>query len=182
MELIQNSHKRLEVPTVAIYRSLSVYVRYMLSVCLGMLIMVANVTALTRYMPASSNFFSAYTQVFPGQARSAVLAHGFSCAIGTYPVLPDESCTLNPAGGIFLQIQAVVSHGKIRQITFIPRKDMLRLGDLVALWGRPEIHDYGASTVLQWPTAGVVASQIPRIGRLSLFSPLWNVTITDTEG
>jgi hypothetical protein len=127
------------------------------------------------------DLFSSFADVFPGQPRSAVVARGFSCAMGTYPVLPDEYCTLSPAAGAFTQVGAVVSHGIVIRTDFILRSGSLRFGDLAELWGVPENQEYEGHHVADyfWHGKGVSASAFFDTGRFSLFLPVRSVSFTD---
>jgi hypothetical protein len=154
----------------------------MLGVYLGILVIVAVVTALTRHMPASSNLFSAYAHFFPGQLKSAVVARGFSCPVSFFsPGVTEESCILNLATGSFSQIQVTISHGVIFQTFFTLRGDWLKLGDLISLWGIPQIHEYEHSVSFLWPGHGVVASAAIQTGQFSPFLPVRIIAFTATE-
>jgi hypothetical protein len=111
----------------------------------------------TRAIEQSSapivNPFAEYSDVFPGQPKSAATAHGFSCPAGTYGS-PQEYCFLHPATGIFSQVGVKVSGGIIRQIDFILRDYNLRLGNLILLWGMPQHTAWN----IAWPAIGVMAA------------------------
>ena len=75
-------------------------------------------------IPASSNPFVDYVDVFPGQPRTALEAHGFSCPASAYANLPDtigETCILMPREGLFQQVRLYVVRDIIQQIDFVAR-------------------------------------------------------------
>jgi hypothetical protein len=127
--------------------------------------------------------FSPFADVFPGQPRSAVVTHGFSCAMGTYPVLPDEQCMLYPATGIFTQVGVIVSKGTVIRTDFTLREGILRLGDLALLWGIPDRQVYDNRYVMDffWHDSGVGASALADRRQFSLFLQVWSVSFTHTK-
>jgi hypothetical protein len=146
---------------------------------------VVNVGAilLVRYFTTPTNPFSDYVDVFPGQSRSAVFTHAFSCAMGDNSLLPNEYCTLSLSTGVFTQVGVVVSNSTVTRTDFILGEGMLRLGDLVALWGIPDsqIHDGRYVMDFFWPGSGVNASAFSDTRKLSLFLPVGSVSFTDTQ-
>jgi len=131
------------------------------------------------------NPFSIFADVFPGQPRSAVAARGFSCPASfffiTEPGLTDETCFLNPTAGPFFQVSVITSQDLIRHITFTLRENTLTLGDLAALWGMPEVHEYGHAAFFMWSNSGVIATTIAYTGEFSLFLPVRTVYIPDAS-
>ncbi len=180
MQLVQQSRLRFQLPPIAIHFKLPLYGWFMLAVFLGILVMVAAVTALARHMQPPSNPFSAYADIFQRQPRSALVARGFSCSHRA-PDNYDITCILKPPEGVFSQVSAGFSQDFIRYTTVMVRENMLRVGDLVALWGRPEVHEYGHVAMFVWPSSGVMASTYAYTGQFSLFLPLWSVAFWDTS-
>jgi hypothetical protein len=121
-----------------------------------------------------SNFFTDYTEIFPGQSRSAVMALNFSCdsnnRSGNY-----QYCTRAPANGPFSLVTVILSDGIITQADFV-MEDRVEVGELVVLWGRPVVHFYGESVSFEWTNTGVVASGRTANGKFSYFLPVHHVS------
>jgi hypothetical protein len=136
----------------------------------------AGVGALAGYMSTPFDPFAAFADVFPGQSRSAVAARGFSCpsanAHDTYQDLSEETCTLSPESGPFSRVELVLSGDTISQIGFMMRDDMLKIGDLMRLWGKAEVQEYSRSVYLFWRSRGIVALAPWHTGQFSVFLPV----------
>jgi hypothetical protein len=138
--------------------------------------------ALAGYTASPPNPFAAFADVLPGQPRSAIVARGFSCPVSFFsPGVTEESCILNLATGSFSQIQVTISHGVIFQSFFTMPGDVLKLGDLILLWGTPKIHENEHSVSFLWPGHGVVASAAIQTGQFSPFLPVRIIAFTATE-
>jgi hypothetical protein len=115
--------------------------------------------------------FVSLADLFPGQPRSAVEARGFSCMVigfGTYA----ETCLLLPNTGIFSEIGVTTSPlGYVNSSYFRLREDTLRLGDLAALWGRPEVYDQYEYLLFSW-FGGSVNATSAYTGRFSFLLPV----------
>ena len=149
MELIRQGRTHHELPRFAIHFKLPLYLWFMLCVFLGVLVMVATVTALARSMQPPSDPFLDYADILPGQPRSTVvMGTGFT-------------------------------QGVIRHNTLMVPENTLRLGDLVALWGTPEVQEYGNVATFVWRDGAIVASTLAYSGRFSLFLPVWSVSFTE---
>jgi hypothetical protein len=150
----------------------------------GFTTLCVGARALAGYTTLPSNPFASFADVLPGQPRSALVARGFSCPvsffIATDPDVTDETCVFYQAIDIFRQVQVTVSQGVIRHLTFIMRENALTIGDLAALWGNPEVQEYGRSVDLFWRSHGVYAIASNISGRFSPFLPVWSVSFTDT--
>ena len=77
----------------------------------------------------------AYTDVLPGQPRSAAEQHGFTCASRSGSVPPLTYCTLRPSDGPFaaINLQLLTSDQRIQEISFLMRHHHFRVGDLELL-------------------------------------------------
>jgi hypothetical protein len=138
--------------------------------------------ALAGHATTRPNPFSSFADVLPGQPRRAVVTREFSCAMGAYPILPDEYCTLDLAMGDFVQVGVVVSQGTVSRTDFTPREGTCTVGDLVLLWGIPVIQANQGRRVVEfsWPGNGVSASAFSDTGQFSLFLTVWSVSFHDT--
>jgi hypothetical protein len=159
------------------------YLRVVFVVVTGFAVVNLGVGLLAGHSIAPSpDPFAAYADVFPGQPRSAVVGRGFTCpttAYGGYHQPGEETCVLWPRTGTFFQVTARVSQDVIRHITFTARDHALRLGDLVALWGRPESRGHDIQFV--WPGRCIVALTYAFDGQFSLLPPVRNVSFTDAS-
>jgi hypothetical protein len=125
------------------------------------------------------NPFASFGDVFLGQPRSAIEAQGFLCKThvpGGGNIL-EEFCDSSPDSGTFSLISVGMTQGNIRFITFVARTQAFRVGDLVALRGRPEVNEYGHTAHLYWRNRNVKAVTFPYHGSFSLFLPVLRVHI-----
>src|SRR5215831_7958872 len=84
--------------------------------------------------------FGTFVDVLPGQAKGALEAHGFTCTLRSYyPYNGRDYCSLDFPSGTFSEVNVIVFGGIIQQTDFTLRDDTLKLGDLTALWGMPDI-------------------------------------------
>lgn len=157
---------------------LPLYLRIMLATLVSISVITLGVYALAQQMEQPSNPFSPYVDIFLGQPQSAVVAQGFSCAMyfnGGYYSGLDDYCTLKLAQGAVSSIGVLISQDVGRQITFGLRENTLRLGDLVALWGRPNVHQYGPSVSFSWRRIGVTTLTLTYTRPFSLFIPVRSI-------
>jgi hypothetical protein len=126
--------------------------------------------------------FAIYRDILPGRPRDAVLQYGFNCQYDTIHSFHD-TCLLTPEKGIFSQIEAsfVSDTGKISGLVFRPREGMLTVGDLVLLWGKPEVAIYSGTVKLRW--RGIHVITIPQVyrGYFSYWLPIRYVAFEPGE-
>jgi hypothetical protein len=130
---------------------------------------------LTEWPPDS---FAQYTDLL-GQSKSAALSRGFTCGMGTFPILPDEYCTQNPATGPFSLVGLVITRGAVSRIDFMIRKNTFKVGDAMLLWGRPDVLRQESNVDLLWVSRGISALTFSVNGSLSYFRPLQYVSVAD---
>ena len=158
------------------------YVRVVFIVFMGCAVVSVSAVSLARSTPVPSNPFAVYADIFPGQPGGAIQGRGYSCSTGINEYLPNEHCTLNSASGAFSQIGVVIADNAIKNNNFILRGDTLRLGDLMLLWGTPDIQEQIHSVFLFWRRIGVTAIITEYAGYFSLHLPVRRVLITNDEG
>jgi hypothetical protein len=128
---------------------------------------------------APFNPFAPYADVFPGQPRSAVVDRGFSCPsvrdYDTYQDTSEETCIFRPESDPFFDVQVVLSSDSIHQIMFAIHDNRLRVGNLIALWGKPEVQVKSHLVYLFWRSRKINALAPRDTGRFSLFLPVWKV-------
>jgi hypothetical protein len=148
-----------------------------------MTIASVSVTALLTYGRSEQPVdpFAPYADIMPGQSRDAVSQHGFNCQLVI--LLFNESCLLNPEMGIFSEIQVRIGvDGRVRSVIFTPREKTLTYGDLVLLWGRPQIAIYSRIANLRWPNVDVVTIPPPHSRPFSYWHPIIYVAFESTDG
>jgi hypothetical protein len=132
------------------------YLLLVFGVLIGCSVAIAGTLTLARHRVQPSIPFSAFKGVFPGQPKSAVLAHGFSCA--RQDTMQHEYCILNLETGPFSNIGVVLDNDEVRQIEFTLPQGVLRLGDLVVLLGSPDDQiDVGTTRFFFWSRHDIVA-------------------------
>jgi hypothetical protein len=143
-----------------------------------------SVTALATIPRSQPPFdpFAPYADILPGQSQDAVVQRGFDCQFNIAPV-SNESCTLTLETGIFSEIQVMIAldTGQVSRVVFKPRETTLTLGDLVLLWGRPEIAIYNQITNLRWRKVGIVAIPQSHHGEFSYWLPIVYTAFVSTE-
>lgn len=161
-------------------RKLPPYLLAVFIMFLGFSVVSAGVVTVVGNRIPPSNPFASYVDVFPGQLRSAVEARGFLCYKETYEYRPNEHCSINQPIGAFSQVGVVVSEDVIGQISFRIRANTLRVGDLMILWGMPEVQEHSRSVYLYWRSNSIFAIASHDTGRFSLFLPVRRVYFAAT--
>lgn len=152
------------------------YLRVILLTTSVVAVVVVSWTLLVKITARPQAPFSAYTDVFPGQPHSAVLARGISCDPDPDLTLT-QYCTHAPSTGPFSLIAMTISDGVIRRVNFTVRENTLRVGDLPLAWGQPNIRLYGHSVTLDWPSIGATANAWAQRGRFSYFMPVQRISL-----
>ena len=172
------NQKEFEFPPEDTYLSLELarYWPIILIVLAVLIIESLSLTVLARSGTQPLNPFSSYTDLL-GQSRNAFITRGFSCRLGTYPVLPGEYCALNVDARAFSQVGVVINNGFGKRIDFITRGNALQAGDLFLWFGKTTAYTHGQMVDFFWP-GGVSASAISENGRISYFLPIRSVSFT----
>jgi hypothetical protein len=154
----------------------------------GAIIMVpiisASVMALAT-IPSNQpafNLFAPYADIMPGQPRDAVSRRGFECQFTPVPSL-GEFCSLAREIGGFSDIKVWIAQdgGLVRKVDFRLHVRTLTLGDLVLLWGKPEIAIYAQTVNFRWANAHVTAIPQAYPGHLSYWLPITYVTFESVD-
>lgn len=122
---------------LALQFQLSVLPRLAVALVVTFAVLIGGFSLAPRSTPLPVDPFAPFADVLPGSPRSAVVARGFACAMATYPILPDEYCTLDLETGIITHIGVVVSRQTVTRTDYTLREGALRLGDLALAWGSP---------------------------------------------
>jgi hypothetical protein len=121
------------------------------------------------------DIFAPYSDVMPGQPFTHAQQYGFDCIEDNHV---GEQCSYRPTTGLF-NIISLMGQGHIIQHTeFGIRQNSLVAGDLIALWGQPDIEYHGAK-ILHWgyryaPVGARYASVTP-------FTPIDDVIFTSEQ-
>jgi len=143
------------------------------TLAMGFTILILCARSLGQYSLPPPSPFDSFADIFPGQPDDSIKARGFYCIMTpSYSVLADNSnehCTLKLERGSISEIRILISQHLIRQIQFMLREDLLKLGDLMLFLGVPDNHQNAHSIGFVWPGSGIYASAD---SDTRLFSPL----------
>ncbi len=150
------------------------------SVVLFAALLVIVLTA-TSAQPPLPDPFVPYEALRPGDPDTSISLYGASChRIGYYG--NETVCQLRAPEAPFRFIQAAIENSEIGSVTFRPVPGALRVGDLVALWGRPSypgrISQTAKVAALRWPGRLVMVSTR---GYRSMFAPVLVVIFSKPE-
>jgi hypothetical protein len=133
-----------------------------------------------QHAPQPSDPFAEYEVIFPGNPVSAMERYPFSCLEHSYYQNPQEArCEFEPPDGMFSGISVLIYREVIIQVTFVVRKNLLRLGDLAAILETNEIQTFPNQVAFVLLGKFVIAQTIAHEGRLSPFLPVWSVSFID---
>lgn len=110
------------------------------------------------------------------------LARGFVCKHSEFPGNPQSAydlCTREDSNGIFTRVtlQTLGSDGE--QISFLLRGDTVKLGDLVLLWGKPEVRHYCEAVIVRWSARHIIGIAPPTpVKRVSYLLPIRSVIVS----
>jgi len=162
MELVRQNQRRLQVPRFAIHLQLPLYLRLMLRLLLGVMVIAVSAKALTRLMQPPRNPFAAYDDLIAGDTQDPAFGSNyqllssaaFDLACATSPI--QKYCIYQPASGPFAEIRFMDlnDEGEIG-VYFAVRDNALTVGEVALLWGRPTIDRRGNSLVLHWYHQGM---------------------------
>jgi hypothetical protein len=147
--------------------------RYLMLLMIGILAVgLVGWAAAVRLNVQFPDPFAAYTDIFPGQPRSAVIARGFSCQSSP------QYCTAAPADGPFFLVAVTLANDSVRRLDFTVRQNTLVMGDLPLAWGRPRIQIYQESVILNWTALGVSANGWAASRHFDYFMPLVRISFS----
>jgi hypothetical protein len=146
----------------------------------GFTVAIITVKMLGQGLDQASNPFAAFADVFPGQPKSAAEARGILCAVSAYEYNPpDDSCMVRHTSGQFSSVSVEIRAEMITAINFWLREDTLRVGDLILLWGTPDIREFSRSVYLYWQNRDILAIATHETKRFSLLLPVRRISIRD---
>ncbi len=159
------------------------------SVSLGLLAIFSLLTLLSffpiQFMTLADNLAGAmvaYTDVLPGQPRSAAAAHGFVCSSQTVSGPAQNFCTLYPEKGPFFEIYLHISSidQSIQQISFIMRGNSFRVGDLELLSGLNYRTSHSHVIYYSWRNYFLAVMTDMVDNHRTYFHLISNITISET--
>jgi hypothetical protein len=148
---------------------------------IGFSVLVVAARGLARYTlpPLPSGPFVTFADVLPGQPGSTLEEKGFLCAsMRDYDDPTHENCIMKLDTGAISEVNVYISLaiGIIQRVTFTMRENSIKAGDLMTIWGQPEIQRYSRSTYLFWRGRGVHTIVSCPTGRFSLLYYVSNVS------
>ena len=145
--------------------------------------MLAVITVITGSIALAahrelSNPFAPYHDLLGDDARQAALSRGFTCQSSPSQITYDY-CVQQQPSELFSRLSVRMSGDTANETVFSLRENTLTLGDLSALWGKPEIEQYCETMAASWPDRHIMGlvSQSPT-GRIGYFSPIISVSFT----
>lgn len=156
-----------------LWLSLAVMMSVSIAICLVIMISLITYLASAAY-PISRAMFKEAIPNPNTQTTNALDVLEF-CS-GT-----SDTCavrTIQLAEGIFTEIWAVRTSTYSR-VEYAVRHDTLKVGDLVAIWGEPDMNPIGNSLKLYWDNGLVFAEATSPTRQYSYFLPVTRVIIVD---
>ena len=142
----------------SLFTILTIRIAFLVITITSFSMMVA--TAISRSRPPFDPF-APYTDILPGQSRDSVSQRGFQCQFNQIVPSLQETCSLSPQTAIFSEIQTSFAtnpySGRVSQTIFKLPENRLTYGDLVLLWGKPQIAIYGQTANLRWRDPHITA-------------------------
>jgi len=164
MEFTRQKVRRPQVPQIAIHLQLPLYLCLTLGLLLGVMVIVAGATALTRLMQRPPGPFAAYDNLISGDTHDPAFGSNYETLsraafdLACTMAFTSRSCFYKPENGPFSEIRwmELNDEGEIG-IYFATRDNALTVGDLSLMWGRPTITRHENSLILHWPDQHVSA-------------------------
>ena len=143
--------------------------------------MIVTITARPTEQPFDP--FAAYVDILPGKPLDSTYRHGFKCNSIYSAVSLRESCSTTLKIGIFSDIEVlnIPYTGLISRVVFRPHENLLLLGDLILLWGKPDITFFNRMAHLRWRDRGVVAILQTNRRHLSYWAPISYVAFEEGD-
>ncbi len=182
MELTRQNSTRLQAGQTSIRLGMPLHLRFIFGLLLITLALVVGVTSLAKYNLPLSDPFAEYVNILPGQTLDRNLLEKLSCA--TTPVSVQTQviyCERHLRTGIFSHIGLTIFSSRVCRLDLTVRPNALRFGDLVMLWGRPEVRLYRRSVSIAWPDRGITTTGWSDNERLSYFLPLQYISFYTTH-
>ena len=152
------------------------YLLVVLVLVSGFSVVILSIRLLPQTAPPPDPFVS-FADILPGQSKSDLAEQRFLCSTADHNYVEplEEVCVFDPPTGIFSTV-AVSFVNDVSDGGFLFVRDgTLKVGDLVKLWGKPRIHQYGYWGQLKWLRSGDMDWTVSYKGRYSLFLPVGSI-------
>ncbi len=127
-----------------------------------------------------SDPFAVYTDIFPSQPTKldSLLARGFHCGLDSLPPVAyqPKRCERSVQTGAIASIILFIWDNRIVRLNFVPREGVLAIGDLAALWGRPDFQVSWRWIRLEWPELHITGYSWSETGQFSYFQSVTQVS------
>ena len=122
----------------------------------------------------------AAADILSGQSESDLQAHGFLCSSTNLNNVDStkEWCVTNPPTGMFSTVAALFKNGVRSNVILTLREDTLSVGDLVRLWGKPQIYQHDSWGQIEWHSNDDMDLAASYKGEYSLFRPVGSIVFT----
>jgi hypothetical protein len=178
MELVGQYRKQSAISVISI--RLPWFAWITLSLLTSITIIVMGVIVATRR--EVSNPFSDFGELFGDEARQAAVARGFTCQdreLNSRLQTLSGYCAQRDADTMFSGIYMWMSGNVADEISFSLRENALTLGDLMLLWGEPEIQLSCTVVAITWPAHRIHGfAAPPPNGQIGYFLPIRSVSFT----
>ncbi len=123
------------------------------------------------------NPFAPYADILSAQSPDTFLQRGFNCPFKRTSTFDDTICFLALDNGVFLRIHARFPYNsdQVSTLIFIPRDNAVLLGQLVLLWGKPELLGSSQYANFQWPSRHIIAVPQSDNSQFSYWLPISSV-------
>ena len=138
-------------------------------------LLVLGTYALGLFARQGAGSFLDFADIFPGQPRKSIEAHSGRLLVEG----GNEYYSLQLADGPFSSITVRVLNGIIREAYFTPRENALQAGDLMVLWGRPDVQEVGPVLYLFWQHLSVYALVSESTGHFSPRLPISKIALSN---
>lgn len=167
---------KLHIPSVRLLP----YLRLVLLLIGSFTVVILTIRMLPQTATPSDPFIS-FADILSGQSKNDLEAQGFLCSSNdhNYYNPTGEWCVFDPPTGIFSTVAVSFVNGVSYGGFLFVREGALAIGDLVRLWGRPLIHQYGFWGQLKWPGNGDMDWTVSYEGHYSLFFPVAHIVFKD---
>ncbi len=167
------------IPSVGARRSLVVLALFILMSMATLITTVFTPLWFTERELVATPFL-AYSDIFPGQLWSSVLANRFSCSQVTLPSWGDlyDECLYRPQTGPFSYVDIMIWDGIVTYVDFTVRENALTVGNLWLWWGDTDYISGDKMVVMRWPELDRIAIVSIPYGHYSYLSPVHQVSFT----
>lgn len=154
--------------------------RLLLAVMIGITAATISAKAVGQYAPVQSTEpFSAFADLFPGQPESAINAYPMVCWTGhTNASGTEKGCSLSQETGAISNVDLGLDHGVIVQVTFTLRDGSVQVGDLSTWLQNNPMQSYPRLMYFTFHELNMVAKVGDHHPHASPYAPVYSVTLS----